>query len=91
MIHLTSDRDDHAQFFWKEQGVTPAFFRDRSSRFAVRQSTDFQEYSIPFHPMHAVEAVRLDPLLGKGTVQINRMRIENEQGKVIFEWDFEVK
>ena len=91
VIHLTSDRDDHAQFFWKEQGVTPAFFRDRSSRFAVRKSTDFQEYSIPFHPMHAVEAVRLDPLLGKGTVQINRMRIENEQGKVIFEWDFEGK
>jgi arylsulfatase A-like enzyme len=91
VIALASDREDQAQFFWEEKGVTPAFFRDRSVRFQVNATQELQEYVIDFQPKHAVEAVRLDPLSHRGTVRIGSMKIEDEAGKVVYEWDLRPK
>ena len=91
VISLASSREDQAQFFWKEKGMTPAFFRDRSVRFQVKATQELREYVIEFRPEHAIEAVRLDPLSNRGTVRIGSMKIEDDEGKVIYEWNLQPK
>lgn len=89
VITMASDRDDQAQFFWKERGITPAFFRDRSVRFQIEATQELREYVIDFQPEHPIEAVRLDPLSRRGTVRIGTMKIEDEEGKVVYEWNLQ--
>ena len=71
--------------------MTPAFFRDRSVRFQVNETQELREYVIEFRPEHAVEAVRLDPLSHRGTVRIGSMMVQDEEGKMIYEWDLQPK
>ena len=67
-LHFTmiSNSSGQGQIFWQEQGVTPAFYRDRSKPFHVQHDGQSHDYAIEWSPANPVLAVRIDPSAGTG-------------------------
>ena len=63
------------QVFWQEQGVTPAFFRDRSKRFEVLHDGAPHQYSIQWSVENPLLAVRIDPATAKGQITLSDIRL----------------
>lgn len=89
-LHLTMTSNAHGrgQVFWQEQGIRPAFVRDRSQSFAIQQNGKEQKLRIAFTTTKPVTAVRLDPAQGPGEIQISAMKLTNTEGKTVHEWSF---
>jgi arylsulfatase A-like enzyme len=90
ILHFTmiSDSSGSGQIFWHEQGVTPAFFRDRSIAFDVRHDGKSHDYAITFSPKNPVLAVRIDPSTGPGRMQLSNIKLTNAAGAVLQQWSF---
>ncbi|MCA9064400.1 MAG: sulfatase [Planctomycetaceae bacterium] len=86
-LSLSSTARGRGQFFWQEEGVLPAFFRDRSVTFDLNHDGAFHSYDIAFRSAHDFLAVRLDPGQAAGTVRIRSLHLKSADGTVIRTWD----
>ena len=77
VLHVTmaSRSSGRGQWFWREDGVTPAFHRDRSVTFDVDHSGKAHEYRIEFQAARPIRAVRLDPGQAVGEVRVSAMTL----------------
>ena len=75
---MISDSSGSGQIFWHEQGVRPAFFRDRSEPFDVRHDGESHEYAIEFSPRNPVLAVRIDPSSAPGKMRISNIKLTSD-------------
>lgn len=85
---MSSSARGSGQVFWHEQGVTPAFFRDRSRSFDVVQDGQAHSYAVDFSPAAPVVAIRIDPAQGAGSISLSTIRLVAENGRVVYSWDF---
>ncbi len=87
-ITMASTGGGQGQFFWQEQGVRPAFFRDRSTRFAVTHDGKPHEYRVAFTAAQPVTAVRLDPGQATGEIRISDMKLLDADDSLVHDWKF---
>ncbi len=87
-ITMTSDSKGNGQIFWQEKGVTPAYFRDRSTQFEIQHDGEKHEYAIRFTAKNAVTGIRIDPSRAPGTIEISNIRLTTADGKLIHHWTF---
>jgi hypothetical protein len=85
---MTSESSGSGQVFWHEQGVAPAFFRDRSVGFDAIHDGESHEYAIEFTPGAPVQAVRIDPSRKPGRMQLSEIRLTDGDGNVLHQWKF---
>lgn len=85
---MASDSSGGGQVFWQEQGVAPAFFRDRSVSFDVNHGGGDHEYAIEFSPEKPVVGIRIDPSRGTGDATLSNLRLTTRDGDVLYRWDF---
>lgn len=85
---MTSNSKGKGQIFWQEKGVTPAFFRERSTPFDVHHDGKSHDYSIKWNPANPVLAVRIDPSTGAGRMQISNLKLSTSNGRVLHQWTF---
>lgn len=83
MLTMSSTVGGQGQLFWREQGVKPAFFRDRSVKFNVSAGGQPHEYQIAFEAEHDVTAVRLDPSTMAGEIRISAMKLAGPGNNVL--------
>ena len=88
-MHFASSARGDAQLFWSEFGVAPAFIRDRSKTFAVTADGEPHEYAVEFEAKSDLTAIRFDPSRGKGIVRVSSMKLQDDEGSVLYEWSFE--
>lgn len=90
VLHVTmsSDSSGNGQIFWQEQGVNPAFFRDRSQSFDVQHDGRTHDYTVTLMPEHPVTAIRIDPSRAAGNIRISGMRLTTQDGKLLHRWNF---
>jgi hypothetical protein len=74
------------QLFWHEQGIKPAYFRDRSVGFDVQHDGNDHQYAIEFIPTRPVTGVRLDPSRSEGTIRLSNIRLTTPSGEVLHRW-----
>lgn len=87
-VTMSSSAAGSGQLFWQEEGVQPAFFRDRSTGFAMTHDGAPHEYRIPFTAASPVMAVRIDPGQAPGEIVLSRMRLLGEDERLVYEWEF---
>tara|TARA_R110002073_G_scaffold69905_6_gene173216 strand:+ start:2533 stop:4569 length:2037 start_codon:yes stop_codon:yes gene_type:complete len=80
---MRSQSAGHAQVFWHEQGVAPAFYRDRSVRFDPEHDGRTHDYVIEFSPAKPVQAIRIDPSRAAGEMQLSNIRLTTPAGEVL--------
>ncbi len=85
-LTIASSAGGSGQFFWHEEGVTPAFFRDRSVTFDLTHDGEPHEYRLVLRAAHAVTAVRLDPGQAAGEVRLISMKLTDTAGKTLHQW-----
>lgn len=85
---LSSKSSGKGQVFWQERGVNPPFSREKSKSFDVIHDGKPHSYAIKFTPANAVQAIRIDPSAGPGTVHISKIKLTDGDGRVIHEWRF---
>ncbi len=85
---MTSAGRGRGQLFWQEQGVTPKYFRDRSTNFDIQHDDQSHDYVVPFTSANAVQSIRLDPGQGPGRVRVREMSLVDDDGNVHFKWAF---
>ena len=73
------------QWFWHEQGVQPAFFRDRSVRFAMEHDGEPHTTQLRFTSSKPLVSLRLDPGQGPGSVAILQLKVTAEKGGQAYE------
>lgn len=81
---MRSDSSGDGQVFWHEQGVTPAYFRDRSVRFEPQHDGKDHEYAIDFTAANPVQGIRIDPSRGAGTIQLSNLRLTTRDGQLVY-------
>ena len=86
-ITMSSTAGGRGQFFWQEQGITPAFFRDRSVTFDVNHDGKTHEYHVRFRAQQPIPSVRLDPGQSRGLIRVQAMSISRD-GQSVFAWRF---
>lgn len=84
-ITMTSTSGGKGQLFWQEQGVRPAFFRDRSTGFPMTHDGKPHEYRVAFVASNPVTAVRIDPGQAEGKITISVMKLLDAKGKLLHE------
>jgi len=77
---MTAEASGGGQLFWHEQGVAPAFFRDRSVLFDVPHDGQPHDYVVDFVAAKRVLAIRLAPARGKGKMQLSKIRLTTPDG-----------
>lgn len=85
---MISDSSGQGQVFWHEQGVGPAFFRDRSEQFDVRHDGESHDFAVKFSPTKPVLAIRIDPSTGPGKMQLSNIKLTTDDGRVVYQWNF---
>ena len=74
--------------FWQEEGVTPAFHRDRRLDLTVISDGAFHDYRLTIPAKKPVKALRLDPINRPGIVVFDWVRLTDSQGSELQRWDF---
>ncbi len=87
-LTMASTARGRAQLFWRERGVAPAFFRDRSVLFDPAHDGQPHDYRVEFDAAHPVLALRLDPAQAAGEVRLSAVRLKNAEGAVVRAWTF---
>lgn len=87
-LHFTmkSTSSGTGQVFWK----LPAkpFSAERSQTFKVNHDGKAHRYVIEFVSETPVQSVRIDPSNGRGTMEISRVELKNNNGKTLHKWRF---
>ena len=74
--------------FWQEQGVTPAFHRSRRVDLKPLADGESHDYTIALPAQKPVVAIRLDPTDRPGTAIIESLRLVDQNGQVLQQWEF---
>lgn len=77
----------NGQLFWLEKGVG-RFAAERSKRFDVQHDGKQREYAISYQTEGPITALRIDPCRGKGRIEINNLRLTDQQGQTLYRWSF---
>jgi hypothetical protein len=85
---MISSSSGQSQVFWQEQGVAPAFFRDRSEYFHAHHDGRPHQYAVEFSPANPVLAVRIDPSGAPGKMTLSNIKLTDDQGRVAHQWGF---
>ena len=85
-VTMSSSVSSNAQFFWQEEGVRPAFSRDRSVRFETVAGKNLRQYEIEVAPRNRVTAIRLDPATQAGEIQLHSLIVRDGDGQLRFQW-----
>jgi arylsulfatase A-like enzyme len=85
---MTSTSSGAGQVYWQEQGVAPAFAKERSVSFSPKHDSQPHTYTVELLPQNRVLAVRLDPSSGKGQIQIHSMQLLTTDGSQLYRWTF---
>lgn len=85
---MSSNSKGAGQIFWQEQGVAPAYFRDRSKSFDVEHDGVAHEYTVGWAVEHPIAGLRIDPSTGPGTMHISKMALSTADGREIHRWSF---
>lgn len=85
---MVSNSAGTGQIFWHEQGVVPAFHRDRSVRFDVQHDGQPHDYAIEFSPANPILAIRIDPSAGPGRMRVSNVKLTDSSGGVLHQWSF---
>ncbi|WP_442505628.1 sulfatase [Novipirellula sp. SH528] len=80
---MRSQSSGHGQVFWHEQGVAPAYYRDRSVRFEPKHDGAAHEVAIEFSPAKPVQGIRIDPSRAAGEMQMSNIRLTTPTGEVL--------
>ncbi len=75
---MTSTAAGPGQVFWQEQGVAPAFFRERSKTFDVRHDSQSHQYRVVLTVHHPVLAIRIDPATAAGRITLSNVAVTTE-------------
>lgn len=84
---MKSNSKGGGQIFWHEQGIAPAFFRDRSKRFNVHHDGKPHRYRVGFSAERPILAVRIDPSTAPGKTEISDIRLITEDDRLIHHWN----
>lgn len=87
-MSIQSNSQGKGQVFWREKGVSPAFFRDRSVSFDLQHNNQAHEYAVRFVPTEPVIAIRIDPSTGAGRIKISKLQLTTDGGRVLQRWEF---
>ncbi len=85
---MSSQSAGGGQLFWHEDGVRPAYHRDRSVTFEAQHDGQPREYSIEFTPERPVLGIRIDPSSGAGELSISDLRLTTTDGEERMRWEF---
>ena len=80
---LNSNSSGNGQVFWHEQGVAPAYFRERSVNFDVQHDGADHEYAVEFTAKNPVQGIRIDPSRGSGIIRLSEIRLTTPAGEVL--------
>lgn len=84
---MSARSSGHGQIFWHEQGVVPAFFKDRSIPFDVQHDGKDHEYSVKLTAQKPIVGVRIDPSIAAGTMQISNIKLSTSDGRELYRWE----
>ncbi|TWU28832.1 Arylsulfatase [Novipirellula artificiosorum] len=84
---MTSNSQGNGQVFWHEQGVSPAYFRDRSTSFEVQHDGKAHEYAVELTTRNPIEGVRIDPSTASGDIQISNISLSTSDGRELYRWE----
>jgi hypothetical protein len=84
---MSSDSRGTAQVFWQEEGVSPAFHRDRSKPLVVKHDGEPHQYSVKWSAENPVSAVRIDPSTSTGRMVISNINLTTGDGKDVYVWE----
>ncbi|MDG2126976.1 MAG: sulfatase [Fuerstiella sp.] len=87
-ITLSSTASGRGQVFWQEQGVNPAFIRDRSTVFDIKHDGESHDYVVTLNPQHPVLSIRLDPAQSRGKIRVAAMSLTDDDDRRQFSWSF---
>jgi hypothetical protein len=76
------------QFFWSTTTARP-FHRDHSVVFELRHDGQWHEYTLDLAMAGKLLALRLDPGSAEGVAEIDWIRLETADGKLLKGWEFE--
>ncbi len=90
-LHLRMKTSDagSGHVFWQEKGVTPPFHRARRLELKPIADGNWHEYKFLLPAKRPTTAVRIDPLDRLGTVLIDSVRLADDQGNTLQQWDFD--
>lgn len=83
---MQSDSSGKGQVFWHQQGIAPAFFRDRSVSFPVAHDGQSHSYAIELPTEGRVLAIRMDPSSRDGVIRLRDLHLTADDGKVVYRW-----
>jgi len=86
-IRMKSNSRGPGRVYWTT-GQRRNFHRDRSAGFDAVHDGQWHDYRVTLSAAAPLKSLRLDPSQGPGTIEIRSMKLVDEQGKVIAEWDF---
>ncbi len=85
-LDLKTTAPGGVELFWQEQGVEPAYHRDRKRTAPVPSDGARHVIQVPFHSQGPVSSLRLDPAQGAGTVWIYSLRLFNSNERIVRNW-----
>lgn len=88
-MEISSTASGNAQLFWQEQGVKPAYFRDRSVMSEIENDGQFHQVQFQFTPSKQVLEIRFDPARSQGLIKIRSMILCDGAGHRLFDWKFD--
>jgi hypothetical protein len=83
-VSMKSTSSGSGQAFWKVAGIP--FAATRSVPIPVVHDGTLRHYAIPLSPQEPVEAIRIDPSRGTGTIEITGVRLKDAAGTMSFQW-----
>ena len=85
-LRMKSTAKGPAQLFWHQKGITPPYFRERSTVFQTKPDGQFHTYQIKLPNPDVALALRLDPAQAPGDIVIETLRVTGPDGKFLGDW-----
>ncbi len=80
-LRMSSTAKGPGQLFWHQKGISPPYFRDRSTVFQPEHDAEFHTYHITLANKGEALSLRLDPAQGPGQIVIETLRVTGPDGQ----------
>ena len=87
-FRLRSGSNGVGQFFWADAKV-PRFGPTVRLNFEPIHNREWHEYEVKFTTQGALRQLRIDPSIAPGLVEIDWVRLVDEEGQLLKGWEFE--
>ena len=67
----------------------PQFVRELRKDFKPQFDDQWHEYAVTFEPDEPITKIRFDPVISPGRVELDWVRLSNEDGTAVKAWEFE--